>query len=351
MIRPLSAATFFAAALTATATAQAPLRFDVDQPASQYTWSGTTSLGPLQGNPSNSFNLSGAQFVVLDGAPLQPLATGQFTAGGVLAVVGNLSGRIPNPAPFLPPLATITISNLTFELTTGPFSIAANGTFSTLADATILSGTVNVVPLLGSPTQQNLAGNQSTGQTFSGTIIQNGTTITGTSAQVTQFQFVDPGTGISATINLQGSLVARHQCAVPTNYCTAATNSTGGAAAISAQGSVRLQDQSLTLAATGLPQSSVGYFIFSESQAFVQGFGNGQGNLCLGAPIFRLSNFIQSSGTSGNVSLALPFNGLPASATLDSGESWNFQYWFRDGLPGGGATSNTSNGVRVVFCP
>jgi hypothetical protein len=49
------------------------------------------------------------------------------------------------------------------------------------------------------------------------------------------------------------------------------------------------------------------------------------------------------------VTLALPFSGLPHGATFGIGEAWNFQYWFRD--PAGASTSNTSNGVQVVFCP
>lgn len=330
--------------------AQAPLPFTINQPMSAYTWSGTTSLGPLQGNPSTNFNLSGSQIVLLDGGGGQAITTGEILAGGVASVVGNLSGRIPNPVPFLPPLATITISNLTFELVTAPFPIAANGAFATLADVTILSGIVDVDPIVGASSQTNLAGNQGIGQAFNGTLVQAGTTITGTSSQNTQFMFSDPASGISATITIVGTLVARHTCVAPVAYCTAANNSSGGAAAIAAQGSVRLQDQALDLVTNGLPQQSLGYYIFSATQAFVPGFGGGQGNLCLGGAIFRLSSFVRNSGATGSVTLALPYGGLPPGASFDIGEGWNFQYWFRDSVSGT-ATSNTSNGVHVVFCP
>ena len=348
----LSGAVFACASLglAAPALAQAPLDFTIDQPMSAYNWSGTTSLGPLQGNPTSNFNLSGTQVVLLDGDLGQPITLGEILTGGVASVVGNLSGRIPNPVPFLPPLATITISNLTFELVTPPFSIAANGAFSTLADVTILSGIVNVVPIVGAPSQTNLAGNQGIGQAFNGTLVQAGTTITGTSSQNTQFMFADPASGISATINIVGTLVARHTCVAPVTYCTAANNSTGGAASIAAQGSVRLQDQALDLVTSGLPLQSLGYYIFSASQAFTPGFGGGQGNLCLGGSIFRLSSFVRNSGATGNVTLALPYGGLPPGASFDIGEGWNFQYWFRDSV-GGTPTSNTSNGLHVVFCP
>lgn len=337
-------------ALTAPALAQAPLTFTIDTVQSAYNWSGSTSLGPLQGNPSTNFNLSGTQIVLLDGSSGQPIDSGEILSGGVASVVGNLSARIPNPVPFLPPLATITISNLSFELVTAPFAVAGNGAFSTLADVTVLSGTVDVVPLIGSPSQSSLAGAQGVGQVLNGTIVQAGTTITGSSSQNTQFMFSDPASGINATINLVGTLVARHQCVPPAPYCTAALNSSGAAAVIGAQGSVRLQDQSLTLSTSALPLQSLGYFIFSASQAFTPGFGGGQGNLCLGGQIYRLSNFVRNSGATGDVSLALPWGGLPPGATLDSGEGWNFQYWFRDSV-GGAATSNTSNALHVVFCP
>ncbi len=100
----------------------------------------------------------------------------------------------------------------------------------------------------------------------------------------------------------------------------------------------------------GLPQQSLGYYIFSATQAFTPGFGGGQGNLCLGGAIFRLSNFVRNSSTTGSVMLLLPYGGLPPGASFDIGEGWNFQYWFRDSVSGS-ATSNTSNGVHVVFCP
>jgi hypothetical protein len=336
--------------LSAAGFAQAPLQFTIVQPMSAYNWSGTTSLGPLQGNPSSNFNLSGSQVVLLDGDSSQAITSGEMLSGGVASVVGILSGRIPNPVPFLPPLATITITNLSFELVTAPFPVAANGSFSTLADVTILSGTVNVVPLVGASSQTDLTGNQGIGQAFNGTISQAGTTITGTSSQNTQFMFSDPASGISATINIVGTLVARHDCVAPAAYCSATNNSSGGAASIAAQGSVRLQDQALNLVTGGLPQQSLGYYIFSATQAFTPGFGGGQGNLCLGGSIFRLSNYVRNSGATGSVMLALPFGGLPPGASLDSGEAWNFQYWFRDSVSGT-ATSNTSNGVQVVFCP
>lgn len=129
-------------------------------------------------------------------------------------------------------------------------------------------------------------------------------------------------------------------------YCQSTPNSTGVMAEMAVVGSNKLAAQQLVLGAEFLPQNSLGYFLFSQDTGDVLGFGGSQGRLCLGGSIFRLSNFIQSSGANGAVALPLPFGQLPPAATLAAGESWNFQYWFRD-TSGGQATSNTSSAVCV----
>ncbi|MEM6673697.1 MAG: hypothetical protein AAF726_12700 [Planctomycetota bacterium] len=129
-------------------------------------------------------------------------------------------------------------------------------------------------------------------------------------------------------------------------YCDSATNSSGAAAELSVLGTNRLADQQLTLRAELLPTNSLGYFLFSETADDVLGFGGSQGRLCLGGQIFRLSSFVQFSGGNGQVALPLPFAQLPSAATLSVGDTWNFQYWFRDAV-GGQPTSNTSSAVCV----
>jgi len=338
-------------ALAGPLAAQAPLTFTIDQAASNYTWTGTTSIGALQGVPNNNFQLTGSQPVVFTSATGQPLATGEFRTGGAATVVPNIVARVANPVPFLPPLATITIDNLSFELETPAAPIAGNGSFATLATVTVLTGMVTVVPLIGATSVSDLTGNQSAAQAFSGVFTQNGNMIGAISMQSTQFQFADPASGITATIDLTGTLVARHVCVAPVNYCFATPHSGGGVAAISYQGSVRLQDQSLRLTASSVPLNTFGFFLMSDVEASVPGLGGGPGNLCLGGSIVRLNSSILSSGTSGNVSLLLPFAATPPMLpNIAPGERWSFQYWFRDST-GGGPSSNTSNGLRVVFCP
>ena len=44
-----------ATVLAAPCLAQEPVTFTINQSASQWSWSGSSSLGPINGNPSTSF--------------------------------------------------------------------------------------------------------------------------------------------------------------------------------------------------------------------------------------------------------------------------------------------------------
>lgn len=339
--------TLAAALLPAAALAQAPVTFTIDQAASQFTYSGTTSLGQIVGMPPN-FSLTGAANVQLTTGGL-PIGSIQLTSGESALVTPDLTAEIPNPVPFLPALATIVISGLRLELTSDVGSVTG-GTFQVNVISTVVSGTSTVTPLGGGPSVADLTGLQSPQQPFGGTITQSGSTLTINAPLQLSFPLSDPGSGITADFDVMGNFVAGYTAPSPTNYCFSVPNSSGASGLIQASGSQSIFSNSLTLDAVNLPPLSLGYFIFSQTQGFSTGLGGGQGNLCLGGGIFRLSNFIQSSGFTGSVNFPLPFNGLPPGATIDPGETWNFQYWFRD-ASGGVATSNTTDGVSVTFIP
>lgn len=129
------------------------------------------------------------------------------------------------------------------------------------------------------------------------------------------------------------------------NYCTATLNSTGNAASISASGSSKIEDDDLTLTATALPQNELGYFLMSQSTDFVPLFGGSSGNLCLGAPQYRFSHHVLSSGAGGQMTFAVDNQDLPPGSAFSPGDTWFFQLWYRDGN-----TSNTTDGVQVDFC-
>ena len=137
-------------------------------------------------------------------------------------------------------------------------------------------------------------------------------------------------------------------------YCSVNPNATGLAGQIRAEGSPVLAANALTLHAEQLPPSQFAYFVYSETQGYTNPFGGGAGALCLGAPIRRLnlasaSGAVLNSGAAGSVSLTLDLPALPQPSAVMSGDQLHFQLWFRDVLPGGGPTSNTTNGISVLF--
>ncbi|MDA8988775.1 hypothetical protein N9185_00150 [bacterium] len=139
-----------------------------------------------------------------------------------------------------------------------------------------------------------------------------------------------------------------------TSYCDpAATNSTGVPAELSVSGSSLLAMNDVTLVAQSLPLNSFGFFVVSQMRGFVPNAGGSAGNLCLSGMIGRYvgPGQIQNSGSSGSMSLAIDVTQVPQPTgfvSIASGETWNFQAWFRDSSPGG-ATSNFTQGVEVTF--
>lgn len=335
--------------LAASAVAQDAIPFTIDASASQFTFAGNTTLGPIVGNP-NTFGLSGGALVRVTKGTTQPVESVRFVNGLGAVVMPDIMATIPNPLPFLPPLASVTITGMVLTLRSDVAFVDASGNFTANVTTTALSGLTTVVPLTGAPTTTDLTGSESLPTTVVGSISVVGTTTRIEAPLSTGFSFTDAASGISANVTLTGLVAADYDGPAPTNYCTAAVNSTGVAGVCGTTGSTSLFAADLGLTATSLPQNSLGYFLFSETQGFVAGFGGSQGNLCIGGSIFRLSNFIQNSGAAGQVALSFPFAGLPPGADVDPGESWNFQYWFRD-VSGGAATSNTTDGVNLIFVP
>jgi len=127
-------------------------------------------------------------------------------------------------------------------------------------------------------------------------------------------------------------------------HCTPSANSSGAPARTAARGSDVLAAADVRLATYALPLSSAGFYIAARTRASVP---VSQGVLCLGAPLARLSNFVRNSGAAGAVDLALPFQQLPPAAAFQVGETWSFQYWFRDANPTLGA--NFSDAVELVW--
>lgn len=138
-----------------------------------------------------------------------------------------------------------------------------------------------------------------------------------------------------------------------TNYCLAVVNSTGVAGSMSADGSVNVADNNVTLNANDLPNNAFGFFIVSPNQGFVMNPGGSSGNLCLSGNIGRYvgPGQIQNTMSAGSFSLAADLTAVPSPSgpiLTMPGMTWNFQAWFRDSGPMG-ATSNFTDGLEITF--
>ena len=69
--------------------------------------------------------------------------------------------------------------------------------------------------------------------------------------------------------------------------------------------------------------------------------------LCLGGSVLRLDQSILTDRGTGAVSLRPDLANLAQGQPVLGGETWHFQYWFRDLNPA--QTSNTSAALRVSF--
>ncbi len=137
-------------------------------------------------------------------------------------------------------------------------------------------------------------------------------------------------------------------CTTPVNYCTSNANSgdaQGGS--ISFSNTPSLSANNFGLSAFGLPAGKVGLFFYGPNQA---NSAFGEGRLCIGGSITRLSpqvtDFLGFASESIDFTSS-PFNGGNGQAI--SGNTMNFQFWFRD--PGfGPAGFNTTDALSVTFC-
>ena len=115
-------------------------------------------------------------------------------------------------------------------------------------------------------------------------------------------------------------------------------------AVISASGSLKVSDNNLKLSATPVPNSS-GLFFFGAAQTAVP---FGQGTQCVGGQQFRLLPAVPAAGNVAN--RMLDFTGSGNESNIAPGETWYFQYWYRDptvALPPD--NFNLSDGLCITF--
>ncbi|MCC7171711.1 MAG: hypothetical protein IT459_14795, partial [Planctomycetes bacterium] len=347
MRNQLLSTAFALLAVAAPVAAQQNVVYDVEPTQSNFTWSGTTSLGNIVGNPSNAFQVDGTMLASI--APVAGFGYGAVQlVGGDAFVVPDIHGKIPNPIPFLPPLATLDVLNLHLSPTSDPFAVnSTTNAFTTMVTLTALSGTLVVTPLGGSAQTTDLTGSSSTPSAASGTL---GTSLSMQTSFLSvpvnsTFPFSDSGSGVSGTITVVGTLSAQWTPPFPSPYCTAKQNSQGCTPGIGSFGFAvysGTSPQLFLISAAFVLNNKSGLLFYGSQPASVPFQG---GTLCVQPPIKRTP--IQNSGgnpppndCSGGFSI--DFNSYIASgadSALVPGRVVYAQWWYRD--PGFVAPNNT----------
>jgi len=325
--------------LASVAGAQANYSFQIDSNNTSFTWSGTTSVGDIDEQPS-TFTLVGDTRLTLDTGG-SPVGSGQFSNGGDAVVTPDLYGEIPNPFPFLPPLAQIWVTNAHVKFSSPSFTLDATGAFSTSVTLTFLSGTVTIDDIGGGHTVLDLTGETSNPEQASGWVHFTGSGYMLDIPVSAVFDFADPTSGITGTITLSGGLIANYDPPAPTSYCTGMPNSVGAGASISASGSTSIGMADLVILTTGMPTYQFGLHFYGPNQANAV-FGNGI--RCVGAPLVRLH--AASTGALGQISNLIDNSLLPSGGEVMVGDTRNFQCWYRD--PAGGGALMGEDVVEVV---
>ncbi|MCP3917951.1 MAG: S8 family serine peptidase [bacterium] len=128
-------------------------------------------------------------------------------------------------------------------------------------------------------------------------------------------------------------------------YCQpAVANSTGNPAHIIASGSIVASDDDLTLGAVDLPPNQFGYFIMGSSMGTFMP-ASSSGFICVdGGVLARIFPPILDSGMDGTFEYAVGTNNIPTVGSIVSGETWNFQAWYRDH-----PSNNFSDALSIQF--
>jgi hypothetical protein len=135
-------------------------------------------------------------------------------------------------------------------------------------------------------------------------------------------------------------------CTPPVSGCFTTPNSfSASGAQIGVLGTSFVSANDLDLYVVGVPPGSTGVFVYGPNED-LQPFGNGW--LCVGSPFTRLG--VATANLFGDTTWSVDLNALPASGSIQAGDTRVFQLWFRDPA-GGGAGFDLSDSVTVAFCP
>lgn len=132
--------------------------------------------------------------------------------------------------------------------------------------------------------------------------------------------------------------------------CFPVDNSTNAPAIITTEGTTHIECNDLVFHVTGAVPNKFARFFYGQTS--VPSVPAGDGNLCIctsgGCPTYRLELF--ETDDDGNATFALDHGSLPGAGTIESGETWYFQLWYRDPFGDLGTGFNFSNSLEVTFC-
>ncbi len=339
----------FATSQLTTVSAQGRHVFDADAPNSAFNFSGKVTISGIGGNivgKPSTFNVSGdlaTDLTVQNGI----LTSGKFVAGRESLILPTLKAVVPNPIPFLPALASLTITNAEFRFlsvdpTTGApttFPIGpATGSFTTTVVSEILSGTVHFTALGQTPQTIQLAGLTTNAQSVSGIFLATPKGFQLNVPLQTTFSFADPGTGATGSLSINGSIVANDRdLAADTDEISLAVGGT----------------QTMTLSA-GTGNGGRSYFMLGSLAGTTPGVAAGTVNvplnhdgymeLTLSSPNgFPLGNSVAKLGVLGGNQTTFTFPALPVPALV----GWTFNHAYV--VLSGGKIVQASNPVSLTF--
>lgn len=145
----------------------------------------------------------------------------------------------------------------------------------------------------------------------------------------------DGGGASIVEAGVDGFRLIRTACGAFVSYC----QSGASGSVISATGSASVAANDLVLHASNIQPQKSGLFFYAYAKQSTP-FGNG--TRCVGSPSARMG--LVNSGAGSTLDFAVDQGSL--SQSIQAGDLWNFQCWFRDGV-----LFDLSNGLQVVFTP
>ncbi|MFT4541168.1 MAG: hypothetical protein ACI841_004418 [Planctomycetota bacterium] len=156
----------------------------------------------------------------------------------------------------------------------------------------------------------------------------------------------DIASGLNLDVNGNG---VPDMCENEIRFCVSTPNSTGFPALIGSNSDYVIAHNNFVLTAAPVPNDT-GLFFYSRGQTNGGiGIPFGNGTRCVGSPSDPIIRINPPITASGNVlAQVVDFNNLPPAGIILSGNTWNFQAWFRDPIAGG-FSFDQSDAIQVTF--